>query len=218
MKTFNEYFKNKSSDVEITEAEKIILKNEDELTDWIEKNEKDLESGKIDFSNLDVSNIKVIEAVFFKLNLPDKVWKSLEKLNFKGITHAAFAFENSNFDGDLSNWDFSKCKDYEAMFKGCVNFTGKNILKYNFNNSANIDEMFAGCKKLNLSNSDTLKLFNKINHQKKSETIAVFYGTDCELDDKEIKNNFESDFYYRHFFFGDGGEKGLSQYRYDGRK
>lgn len=230
MKTFNEYFKNKSAEIEITEAEKVILKNEDELTNWIEKNKKDLEAGKIDFSNLDVSNIKVIESVFSDLNLPAKVWQSLEKLTFKNITHSAFAFENSNFDGDLSHWDFSKCNDYEAMFKGCINFTGKNILKYNFNhNSRNISEMFAGCKKLKLSDSDTAKLLDKIMGNNNGESEAVFYDTGCELAPKIVEREFsvtngdkfnegETWAWYNNFFFGEGGDYGYRQYRYDGRR
>lgn len=191
MKGFQEYFKNKiehETQDNINENNIIKFKDWSEMDDWKNDNEKKLNDGELDFSNLDVSNVDGIEGLFCNLNLTDKQWKTVEKLNFKKIKFASFAFENSNFNGDVSHWDFSICDDFDSMFKNCKNFTGKNLVKYNFNPKAkqqSHDEMFMDCKNLKLNYNDLLKLVDNF-RTKDSESTNVFKNTSNELKEDDI--------------------------------
>ena len=57
----------------------------------------------------------------------------------------SFIFYNSNFDGDISNWDVSNVKDMSGMFAGS-RFTGKNgdISNWDISNVKDMSFIFAG--------------------------------------------------------------------------
>jgi len=52
-------------------------------------------------------------------------------------------FSQSQFNGDISNWDVSNVEDMSRMF--CNSSFNRDISKWKLNNKVNIDDMFKDC-------------------------------------------------------------------------
>ena len=49
---------------------------------------------------------------------------------------------------DLNDWDVSKIKDMQEMFRGCINLQSLNLNNWNVSNVKNMSDMFANCESL----------------------------------------------------------------------
>ena len=124
--------------------EKLIIKKskykyfpqtKEELKDIILKRIKS-EGNKVDLNDIDVSN----------------------------ITDMSGLFNNSNFNGDISNWNVSNVTDMKYMFCRCEEFN-QDISAWDVSNVTNIGYMFYRCKSFNqdISKWDVSKVTNMDN-------------------------------------------------------
>ena len=105
---------------------KYFPKSKEELQDIIKKRIKD-EGNKVDLNDIDVSK----------------------------ITDMSNLFENTNFNGDISNWNVSNVKNMNSIFASCKKFNS-DISNWDVSNVNNMSYMFWDCKKFNqdISNWD----------------------------------------------------------------
>jgi len=73
--------------------------------------------------------------------------------NVSNVRNMAYMFKNSRFNGDISNWDVSNIRNMDYMFKNS-NFNG-DISNWNISNVTNMKEMFKGVT-LSTENYDAL--------------------------------------------------------------
>ena len=134
--------------------EKLVIKKikynyfpqtKEELRDIIEKRIKQ-EGNEVDLNDIDVSK----------------------------ITNMSYLFEDTNFNGDISDWDVSNVKDMCSMFWGCESFN-QDISNWDVSNVKNMRNMFWDCHSFNqdISNWDVSKVTDNDN---------MF--EDCSIEDK----------------------------------
>jgi surface protein len=74
----------------------------------------------------------------------------LSRWQFKHLEHTNFMFYDcENFNSDLSGWDVSKVKVMNDMFVGCKNLTS-DFSSWNVSNVFDMRNMFDECSKTNL--------------------------------------------------------------------
>ena len=89
---------------------------------------------------------------------------NLNDINVSNIIDMSHLFEDTDFKGNISNWDVSNVEDMQFMFRGCKSFNC-NISNWDVSSVTNMYQMFCGCVKFNqdISKWDVSKVYNTIN-------------------------------------------------------
>ena len=72
----------------------------------------------------------------------------LNYIDVSQVTYMANLFKNTDFQGNVSDWDVSSVKDMRGMFYGCENFNS-DLSKWNVSKVRDMMYMFHGCKNFN---------------------------------------------------------------------
>ena len=104
--------------------------------------------------------IKNISYKYFpksKKELQDIILERIEKegnkvdlndIDTSKITDMSHLFENTNFNGDISNWNVSNVKNMNSIFASCKKFNS-DISNWDVSNVTNMSYMFYGCNTFN---------------------------------------------------------------------
>ena len=99
---------------------------------------------------------------------------NLNDIDVSKIIDMSHLFENTDFNGDISEWDVSNVTNMNSMFYGCKSFN-QDISKWDVSNVTNMNRMFNGCKYFNQDISG----WNVSNVKNR---IYIFSG--CPIDEK----------------------------------
>ena len=117
---------------------------------------------KIDISNWDASNLKLMDSIFMGCT-------NLISLNFSLVNSSQLTDINQIFFGcssltsiDLSSFDFSSVTIAREMFNSCTNLEHV-ILPNHMTSLQNAEGMFASCSSLKYINLDFLEFNHKFN-------------------------------------------------------
>ena len=116
-----------------------------ELKDIIEQRIKE-EGNKVDLNDIDVSK----------------------------ITDMSYLFDDTTFNGDISNWNVSNVTNMHNMFFNCRTFN-QDISKWDVSNVTNMSSMFKWCKTFNQDISEW---------DVSNVRFSLFMFTNCPIEEK----------------------------------
>ena len=123
---------------------KYFPESKDELRDIILKRIKD-EGNEVDLNDIDVSKITDMSELFTQTNFNGDI----SEWNVSNVTNMRFMFYGCKlFNQDISNWDVSNATDMSGMFLTCTKFN-QDISNWDVSNVENMAWMFGGCSKFN---------------------------------------------------------------------
>ena len=130
MKSLSSYIQEKLIIKKSNNNYKYFPKDKNELKDIVEKRIKQ-EGNEVDLNDIDVSK----------------------------ITDMSKLFEETDFNGDISEWDVSNVTNMRYMFYKCKEFN-QDISQWNVSNVTSMNSMFYNCESFNqdISNWDVSKV------------------------------------------------------------
>ena len=107
---------------------------------------KRLNDGDKDFTDIDVSAVTDMSALFYELQQFDLNNINISNWDVSNVTTMnSICYKCRNFNADLSSWDVSNVKDFRYAFIYCKEFTGKGLNKWNVTASPKMQkDMFNG--------------------------------------------------------------------------
>ena len=153
---------------------KYFPKTKGELKDIILQRIKD-EGNEVDLNDIDVSKITDMSELFTQTNFNGDI----SNWNVSNVTNMRFMFYGcKSFNKDISNWDVSNVIDMSGMFLTCTKFN-QDISNWDVSNVKNIDWMFGNCKSFNQD-------ISKWNVSNVNDMSGMFYF--CEKFNQDISN------------------------------
>ena len=124
----------------------------------------------IEFNNFDTSEVKYLNALFYKCSSLSSV--DLSKFNTSAVTNMASMFNGCRKLSSLvlSNFNTSKVTNMSYMFRGCWKLSGLDLSNFNTSEVTDMSWMFDGCSGLS-----SLVLSN-FNISKVTDMSYMFYG------------------------------------------
>ena len=118
------------------ELRKIIEDRYDKLGPGTDKN-------PIDFNDIDVSNIDILDRLFYATEFEYIDISNWDVLSCENMSYMFFYCMNLKSVGDLSDWDVSNVNDMTQMFYGCNNLKSVGDLSdWNVSKVESMDKMF----------------------------------------------------------------------------
>lgn len=117
---------------------------------------------KLDFSEIDTSQIVDMEEMFYGAILDDDFNPNFDTSNVKTMSKMFMNCEEV-FTMDLSHFDVSKVKDFSNMFNGCTDLNFINLDGWNTRNAEDFGSMFFKCynlRRIDLSHLNTCNVKN----------------------------------------------------------
>ena len=124
-------------------------------TEMYFSNTKKFKTYNYNVSKWDVSNVKNMTGIFYKLrhfNCDLSKWDVSNVENMNYMFYACY-----NFNCDISKWDVSNVKDMREMFRGCKNFN-QDLSKWDVSKVTNMSGMFYNCPKMKEKNKPHFKI------------------------------------------------------------
>lgn len=193
-----EYINKKIIPVDLNDIDVSGIKNFDDLF-------RGLDLTAVDMSDWNVSNVVVFDHTFFETtgasDLDISNWNTSKgelfncmfaNSDFNGdisnwdLSNAKYTTQmfgkNAYFDCDLSNWDVSNVTEMAGMFYNATVFTGKGLGNWNTGSVTNMSLMFKNCSNLDVDLS-TWATGNVNNHEN------MFEGTNIPKEKQPIFKN-----------------------------
>ena len=119
---------------------KYFPKTKEELQDIIEKRIKQ-EGNEVNLNDIDTSNITDMSSLFEETNFNGDIsnWNVSNVTNMNGMF-----FDCKKFNQDISSWDVSKVINMSCMFYNCLSFN-KNISSWNVSKVKKYINIFINC-------------------------------------------------------------------------
>lgn len=117
---------------------------------------------KLDFSEIDTSQIVDMEEMFYGAILDDDFNPNFDTSSVKTMSKMFMNCEEV-FIMDLSHFDVSKVKDFSNMFNGCTDLNFINLDEWNTRNAEDFGSMFFKCcnlRRIDLSHLNTCNVKN----------------------------------------------------------
>ena len=119
---------------------KYFPQTKEELKEIISKRIKE-EGNKVDLNNIDVSKITDMSELFTQTNFNGNI----SNWNVSNVTNMRFMFYGCKlFNQDISNWDVSNVTDMSGMFYFCEKFN-QDISNWDVSNVTNMHNVFHNC-------------------------------------------------------------------------
>ena len=119
---------------------KYYPKTKEELQDII-KQRIEQEGNEVDLNDINVSKITDMSQLFENTNFNGNI----SDWDVSNVKNMGFLFSGlSDFNGNVSNWDVSNVVDMRYMFYECLKFN-RDISKWDVSNVKNMTNIFRGC-------------------------------------------------------------------------
>ena len=144
MKSLKSYIQEKLVIKKINNKYNYFPKTKYELKKIIKKRIKE-EGNEVDLNDIDVSQIKDMSYLFDETNFNGDI----SNWNVSNVTDmCGMFFRCKIFNQDISSWDVSKVDNMSYMFYECTKFN-QDISKWDVSNIENMNSMFYRCTKFN---------------------------------------------------------------------
>ena len=159
MKSLSSYIQEKLIIKKSNNNYKYFPKDKNELKDIIEKRLK--EGNKVDLNDIDVSKITDMSKLFEDTDFNGNI-SEWDVSNVTNMSNMFFACKKLESIGDISKWDVSNVTDMRSMFYSCTYFN-QDISGWDVSNVTDMSYMFAWCESFNqdLSSWDISKVRSK---------------------------------------------------------
>lgn len=136
---------------------KIIMKNITDLRTTISQRYQNMSTGKLDLSDLDVSNVNTMNGLFENHDRLYSVDVSgWDVSNVKEMYSMFYGCNNLINIIGIEDWDVSNCDDFCEMFANCKELEKIDLSSWDVSNGSTFERMFYCCDKLtdigNISN------------------------------------------------------------------
>ena len=143
-----------------------IKANDKNIKNIVEKEIKRL-GKKADLNHIDVSDVTDMKQLFYNTDFEGNI----SQWNVSNVKDMSYMFAGCHkFNSDISKWDVSNVKDMEYMFTDCKNFN-QDLSQWDVSNVMDMSYMFRYCKKFNQN-------LSKWNVTKVIASNKVFIGCD----------------------------------------